>query len=75
MQVCHARNSHGRSLEEVRNALAAMEPIPLLYPQLDGSSLLHRSPPERKQVPCAGSCLWLISGLVITEKNKMPRCC
>ena len=50
MQVCHARNVHGRSLEDIKAALQATDPIPMLYPQLDGSSLLHSSQPKHKQV-------------------------
>jgi hypothetical protein len=53
VQVCHARNIHGRSLEEIAEAAQSMETIPSLYPQLDASSLLHESQPKRKQVLCS----------------------
>ena len=54
-QVCHERNIHGRSLEEVRSAALAMESIPSLYPQLDASGLLQDIQPKRKQVKPLGS--------------------
>ncbi len=50
MQVCHGRNIHGRSLEEITSAAQAMESIPSLYPQLDASGLLREAQPKRKQV-------------------------
>lgn len=50
MQVCHARNIHGRNLEDIRAAVQATDPIPMLYPQLDGLSLIHDSQPKHKQV-------------------------
>ena len=55
-QVCHERNIHGRSLEEVRSAALAMEAIPSIYPQLDASGLLQETQPTRKQVKSKQSC-------------------
>ena len=47
--MCHGRNIHGRSLDEIRSAAQAMESIPSLYPQLDASGLLLEAQPKRKQ--------------------------
>ena len=47
--MCHGRNIHGRSLEEIRSAAHDMESIPSLYPQLEASGLLREAQPKRKQ--------------------------
>jgi hypothetical protein len=39
--ACYARNTHGRSLQEVVAAAAAWEPLPPLFAQLDVRSLLQ----------------------------------
>ena len=38
-QVCAARDTHGRSLEDVRRAIEALEPPPPAFLQLDLSAL------------------------------------
>ena len=48
--MCHERNIHRRSREEIRSAAQIMEAIPSLYPQLDASGLLREALPKRKQV-------------------------
>ena len=50
LQVCHARNIHGRSLADIKAAARVLERIPALYPQLDASGLLQKGLPEAKQV-------------------------
>ncbi len=41
--TCHARNIHGRSLEDVQKAAAAWEPLPPVFTQLDVKALLREA--------------------------------
>ena len=40
LQVCFARNVHGRTLDDIAAMAAAWEPVPPLFQQLDASGLL-----------------------------------
>ncbi len=40
-QVCFARNTHSRTLEDVTAAQQQWDPVPPSFPQLDATSLLR----------------------------------
>jgi hypothetical protein len=53
--TCHARNIHGRSLEDVQKAAAAWEPLPPLFAQLDLKGLLREAAGGHSRAAGAGA--------------------